>query len=161
VGRMDELEERFDLLDRSIANLRDDLENIREEEKEEEFVTVIDGWRGSLKLKECWVRVGANLESMEDLELLARKGEWFFCLAENGVMKGHRNLKFKPFSKENPPPVDWPVELPDGAVRYTTGHMDSKNHIHVFQGGRTSTSTLEGQVAVWAKYKFLNLGKVE
>ena len=141
-------------------------------ESKEKFITVTDGWRGPLKLKECWVRDEANDEwlKLEDVELLARDDK---LRGRYGVIcNGHsyrqytsyKHLKFRPFSIENPPPIDWPLISKswdrDDNIRYFAGYsgengLECGYHIN----GRTS-ETSEG-IGHCNHPIFLNIEPVE
>lgn len=147
---------------KSLKKFSEDLEALRDEPKKdqpkkEEFVTVTDGWRGSLKLKECWID-GVHLTEGNSIELIARWNS-LFCYFNNGGIRYTRNFKFRPFSPDRPPSVDWPLET-DGGVRYFSGY--SEGELMFFCDGETSLQ--KGDVfpsRITDKLEFLNIEPVE
>lgn len=143
----------------------------KEQPKKEEFVTITDGFHktcGSLKLKECWVTCGANSmvwRKEENIELIARtKNESFpfLYLSENeGRVNSAQFFKFRPFSPDNPPPVDWPLYSnqwdEDDKERHFAGY--SGENCGYYIDGRSSINT-KG-VAYCNHPTFLNIEPVE
>lgn len=134
---------------------------ITEREKpKEEFITVTDGWRGSLKLKECWVTNNVNngYLVLENVELLARLNHDYIIIDEQGVIVLYKYLKFRPFSPENPPPADWLCEV-DAQRRYFDSFYNKEGGIAYYAEGRTSLNST-GCYST-SDYKFLNIEPVE
>lgn len=140
---------------------------ITEREKpKEEFITVIDGWRGSLKLKECWVKdsFGESWYRRGDFELLARDDLSTnpFKVLNNHNVLGYKHLKFRPFSPENPAPVDWPAMIRGSVSHCANNSHKTENQYSFYDNGRTSFSGGYGRIiADTDEFKFLNIEPVE
>ena len=123
-----------------------EIEALKKQDKE--WVTVTDGFRGSLK-RDFWVQnsVGA-WKTLTGFELIARNDcenfTPYLLLGEDGRHEHYKELKFKPFTIENPPPVDWlctfekggmPIRFADtcgGLYRYFDAGRCSHNHLAYF-----------------------------
>lgn len=151
----------------TIAEINDELAELHTEVVKEEFVTVTDGWRGSLKLKECWVLNNPPYgvwEKEENVEIVARvkgAGRSYKIISNNKTVDEVYYLKFRPFSPENPPPVDWPirVEAQGNKIRYFKGY--NRSTIEFWSGGMTSKTSGPFGCAFVGKCEFLNIEPVE
>lgn len=167
-----EIQEAINKINASVSQLLIDecvkMEDEKEPEKKE-FVTVTDGWRGSLKLKECWVKDykhNDDWERIENIELIARHeseydGDKFAYISKHNRVCFAKELKFRPFSPENPPPVDWPVGVDGSKIRYAVGRY-SNNGIIVYDSGRTSLTGWGAlSTSSYLNYEFQNIEPVE
>jgi hypothetical protein len=138
------------------------------EEPKEKFITVTDGFRGGLKLKECWVRDSEYNKWIElyHLEILARVDGTqypFKALHSNGATGYYKYVKFRPFSPENPPSVDWPVNIGKGKdLRlFHFSDYDSTGGLLCYYNRESSITTESGKEFSPDIFKFLNIEEVE
>lgn len=163
--KKEKLIKQIDELKLKVVELEKEIENI----DKEEFVTVTDGFRGSLELKECWVRDHEDneWELIENAELLCRENDrnYPYILLNSGKSNCLRKyLKFHPFSPENPPPVDWLCEVWDEGSntkrkRYFKYYHEDGSRAITYTDGSTSQSGDTG--TAWNHHKFLNIESVE
>lgn len=149
------------------AGLKELFDKIVEPEPEEKFITVTNGWRGGLKLKECWVRDDKDNRWLviENVELLARRdtSELPFKIlrSDTGDMRQDwKHLKFRPFSLEGETPsVDWPVEL-DSCGIFHFAQFEIDGDVSVYYDGTTSLSKATDDICDYSDFKFLNIEEV-
>ena len=132
---------------------------------EEKFITVVDGWRGSLNLKECWVKKDSSKEDWVLLigaELICResRNDWpYKILHSSRCVSAYTYLKFRQFSPENPPSVDWPV------LNYITNqhfsHFNESGGCVVYGSGKSSLTQEKPTLTLHRDYQFLNIEEVD
>jgi hypothetical protein len=139
------------------------------EKQKEEWVTVTDGFRGSLK-RDFWVKNnGGNAwQQIKDGELFARK-DYGSNNSRYIYVDGNNNtaftpyLKFKPFTIENPPPVDWPCNVGDNDCEEISSFFScvENEEFRYFLGGKPSRTNQAELTNKWKFVKWLNIEKVE
>ena len=165
----EETRREIEVLRTEVNKKINDLENsiIEQGETKEKYITVADGFRGSLRLKYCCVKFHEDQEGwdkMFDVEIVVRCSSlnmpYVVRFKGEPRMTSAKYLKFKPFSPENPPSVDWPVKNKSGYTSHFSHYVGDS--IRVYVDGRTSLSNLSIEDrATNSGFTFLNIEEVK